>query len=136
MHLNQAINLKEKLKNKKILALSDTGYPHKHIKDFCKVISDSVVDVYVSPATTSGFLKVYIKFSGNSRCRILKDKNFLLLNKIKPEDYIVVVFFGGKITKETKLLTVLAQQLIIADYNVITVNEDGIDYDADNAIYQ
>lgn len=136
MHQSQAQNLKEKLKDKKILALSDTGYPYRHIKDFCNLISDSVVDVYVSPASTSGFLKVYIKYSGNKRCRILRDKNFLLLNKIKPSDYIVVVFFGSKITKETRMLTVLAQQLIISDYNVITVNEDGIDYDADNPIYQ
>jgi hypothetical protein len=132
----QMANLENSLKDKKILALSDTGYPHKHIKDFCKVISKSIVDVYVSPASTSGFLKVYISFSGNKRCKILKDKNFLILNKIKPSDYIIVVFFGGKITKETKMLTILAQQLIIANYNVITVTEEGIDYDEDNPIYQ
>jgi hypothetical protein len=119
-----------------VLALSDTAYPYKHIKDFCKVLSESIVDVYVSPATTSGFLKVYMSFSGNKRAKILRDKKFLLLNKIKPEDYIVVIFFGSKITKETKMLTVLAQQLIISDYNVITVNENEIDYDEDNPFYQ
>lgn len=129
-------NLADSLKDKKILALSDTGYPHKHIKDFCKLISKSIVDVYVSPASTSRFLKVYVAYSGNKRCKILKDKNFLILNKIKPSDYVIVIFFGGKVTKETKMLTVLAQQLIIADYNVITVSEQGIDYDEDNPIYK
>ncbi len=123
------------LKDKKILALSDTGYPHKHIKDFCKQLSESIVDVYVSPASTSGFLKVYMSFSGNKRAKILRDKKFLLFNKIKPNDYIVVIFFGSKITKETKMLTVLAQQLVVANYNVITVTEEGIDYDENNPVF-
>lgn len=136
MHQQQKTHLKQILKDRKVLALSDTAYPYKHIKDFCKVLSESIVDVYVSPATTSGFLKVYMSFSGNKRAKILRDKKFLLLNKIKPEDYIVVIFFGSKITKETKMLTVLAQQLIISDYNVITVNENEIDYDEDNPFYQ
>lgn len=136
MHQQQKTHLKQILKDRKVLALSDTAYPYRHIKDFCKVLSESIVDVYVSPATTSGFLKVYMTFSGNKRAKILKDKKFLLLNKIKPEDYIIVIFFGSKITRETKMLTVLAQQLIISDYNVITVNENEIDYDEDNPFYQ
>jgi hypothetical protein len=134
MHQNQ-IDFKSYLKDKKVLALSDTGYPHKHIKDFCKELSESIVDVYVSPATTSGFLKVYMSFSGNKRAKILKDKNFLLFNKIKKEDYIVVVFFGSKITKETKMLTVLAQQLVVLNYNVITITEEGVDYDENSPIF-
>ena len=128
-------NFKFALKDKKILALSDTGYPYPYIKDFCKEISESIVDVYVSPASTSRFLKLYISFSGNRRTKILKDKKFLLFTKIKPEDYIVVIFFGTKITKETKLLTVIAQQLVVQNYNVITVNENGVDYDEDNPIF-
>lgn len=130
------MNFNNFLKDKKVLALSDTGYPHKHIKDFCKQLSESIVDVYVSPATTSGFLKVYMTFSGNKRAKILRDKKFLLFSKIKPEDYIVVIFFGSKITRETKMLTILAQQLVVANYNVITVTEEGIDYDENNPIFQ
>lgn len=130
------MNLKPYLKDKKILALSDTGYPYRHIKDFCEVLSESVVDIYVSPATTSRFLKVYISYSGNKRSKILKDKKFLLFNKIKPKDYIIVVFFGSKITKETRLLTVLAQQLLIANYDIITVTEQGVDYDEDSPIFR
>jgi hypothetical protein len=128
-------NLKLSLKDKKILALSDTGYPYPYIKEFCKEISESIVDVYVSPASTSRFLKVYISFSGNKRTKILKDKKFALFTKIKPKDYIVVIFFGAKHTSQTKLLTVIAQQLIIQNYNVITVNENGVDYDEDNPIF-
>ena len=131
----EEVDLSTFLKDKKILALSDTGYPHKHIKDFCKQLSESIVDVYVSPASTSGFLKVYMSFSGNKRSKILRDKKFLLFNKIKPNDYIVVIFFGSKITKETKMLTVLAQQLVVANYNVITVTEEGIDYDENNPVF-
>ena len=134
--LEKKVNLKPYLKDKKILALSDTGYPYRHIKDFCEVLSESVVDIYVSPATTSRFLKVYISYSGNKRSKILKDKKFLLFNKIKPKDYIIVVFFGSKITKETRLLTVLAQQLLIANYDIITVTEQGVDYDEDSPIFR
>ena len=133
---DKEVNLKPYLKDKKILALSDTGYPYKHIKDFCQQLSESVVDIYVSPATTSRFLKVYITYSGNRRSRILKDKKFLLFNKIKPSDYVIVVFFGSKITKETRLLTVLAQQLLIANYDIITVTEQGVDYDEDSPIFR
>ena len=130
------VNLKPYLKDKKILALSDTGYPYRHIKDFCQVLSESVVDIYVSPATTSRFLKVYIAYSGNNRSKILKDKKFLLFNKIKPSDYVIVVFFGTKVTKETKMLTILAQQLLIANYDIITVTEQGVDYDEDSPIFR
>jgi hypothetical protein len=76
-----------------------------------------------------------MSFSGNKRAKILKDKNFLLFNKIKKEDYIVVVFFGSKITKETKMLTVLAQQLVVLNYNVITITEEGVDYDENSPIF-
>lgn len=129
-------SLKPFLKNKKILALSDTGYPYKHIKDFCYEISDSIVDVYVSPASTSRFLKVFISFSGNKRSKILKDKNFNLFDKIKPNDYIIVIFFGSKQTKETKFLTVLALNLVVAGFNIITVSENGVDYDEDNPLFK
>jgi soluble P-type ATPase len=80
MHQNQ-IDFKSYLKNKKVLALSDTGYPHKHIKDFCKELSESIVDVYVSPATTSGFLKVYMSFSGNKRKKKITLLLFFLVQK-------------------------------------------------------
>ena len=130
------VDLKHFLKDKKVLALSDTSYPHKYIKHFCNEISESVVDVYVSPATTSGFLKVYVSHTGNKRSKILKDKKFLLFNKIKPKDYIIVIFFGSKKTKETRMLTVLAQQLVIHNYNIITVTEEGVDYDKDNPIFK
>lgn len=129
------IKIHESLKDKKILALSDTGYPYPYIRDFCSVIKDSNIDIYVSPATTSRFLKVYITYSGNNKVKILKDKNFSLFKKIKPEDYIVIIFFGQKISKETKLLTILAQQLVVSGYNIITVNQDGVDYDEDNPIF-
>jgi hypothetical protein len=134
--MEQEINLLPILKNKKVLALSDTGYPYPYIRDFCKQLSQSIVHIYVSPATTSRFLKLYISVTGNNRTRILKDKKFLLFNHIEPEDYIVVIFFGSKITKETRFLTVLAQKLVILNYNIITVTEEGIDYDADNPIFK
>lgn len=129
-------SLKPFLKNKKILALSDTGYPYRHIKDFCSEISESIVDIYVSPASTSRFLKVFISFSGNKRTKILKDKNFNLFDKIQPKDYIVVIFFGSKQTKETKFLTVLALNLVVAGYNIITITENGVDYDEDSPLFK
>lgn len=126
---------KETFANKKVLALSDTGYPYRYIRDFCILLEGASVDVYVSPATTSRFLKLYIASTGNKMCKILKDKNYLLFNKIKKDDYIVIVFFGSKASKETKLLTILSQKLVIYGFNIITVSEEGIDYDEDNSIF-
>lgn len=136
MHHQEEVLTTELFKDKKILALSDTGYPYQHIRNFCKLIKDSIVDVYVSPATTSGFLKVYASATGNRRVKILKDKNYQIFNKNFLDKYIVVIFFGSKITKETKLLTIIAQQLIIQNKNVIVVSEEGIDYDEDNSIFR
>jgi len=127
---------KELFNNKKVLALSDTGFPYSYIREFCNLIENAVVDVYVSPATTSRFLKLYISSTGNRRCRILKDKNYSLFDKIKKDDYIFIVFFGKKKDKETKGLTILCQNLVILGYDLITVTEEGVDYDDNSSIFR
>ena len=121
--------------NKKILAMSDTGYPYQYIRDFCQKIETAIVDVYVSPATTARFLKLYIAATGNKRCKILKDKNYQLFDKIQKTDYIFVVFFGKKVSRETRALTVLCQSLVIQGYDLITVTEEGVDYDDNSSIF-
>lgn len=136
MHHQEEILTSSLFKDKKILALSDTGYPYPHIRNFCKLINESIVDIYVSPASTSGFLKVYATATGNKKVKILKDKKYSIFNKDFIDKYIVVIFFGSKITKETKLLTIIAQQLIIQNKNVIVITEEGVDYDEDNSIFR
>lgn len=115
--------------------MSDTGYPYQYIRDFCQKIETAIVDVYVSPATTARFLKLYIAATGNKRCKILKDKNYQLFDKIQKTDYIFVVFFGKKVSRETRALTVLCQSLVIQGYDLITVTEEGVDYDDNSSIF-
>lgn len=126
---------KETFANKKVLALSDTGYPYRYIRDFCKLLEGASVDVYVSPATTSRFLKLYIAATGNRKCKILKDKNYNIIYNLKKSDYTIVVFFGEKYSKETKLLTKLCQRMVILGYDLITVTEEGVDYDENSSIF-
>lgn len=126
---------KETFANKKVLALSDTGYPYRYIRDFCTLLEGASVDVYVSPATTSRFLKLYIAATGNRKCKILKDKNYNIIYNLKKSDYTIVVFFGEKYSKETKLLTKLCQRMVILGYDLITVTEEGVDYDENSSIF-
>jgi hypothetical protein len=126
---------KSYLNSKKVLLLSDTHYPHLYIKDFLKYLDASNVYVYVSPATTSKFIKVYLKVFAHRNATILKDKKYKIFFDDAINNYIVVIFFGKKATNETQLLEKLAKKLILCYQDVIVVTHEGIDYDEDSSLF-
>jgi len=126
---------KKYLNSKKVLLLSDTQYPHTYIKDFLKYLDASNVYVYVSPATTSKFIKVYLKVFAHRHATILKDKRYKIFFENAIDNYIVVIFFGKKPTKETQLLEQLAKKLILCYQDVIVITHEGIDYDEDSSLF-
>jgi len=124
------------LKDKKLLLLSDTWFPYDYIKEFLKQLTNGQVYIYASPASTSKFIKVYIKVFAKRKVQIIKDKDFKLFFNEKIDNYVVVIFFGKKRTKETPLLELLAKKLLTSYQDVVTVLPDGIDYDENSSLFR
>lgn len=124
------------LKDKKLLLLSDTWFPYDYIKEFLKELTAGKVYIYSSPASTAKFIKVYIKVFAKRKVQILKDKDFKLFFDKKVDDYVVVIFFGKKRTKETPVLELLAKKLLTSYQDVVTVLPDGIDYDENSPLFR
>jgi len=129
-----ASNQYEFLKNKKVLLLSDTGNPYKYLIKFIPELSNSKVFIYVSPASTSKFIRLFVKQSLNKKVKIIEDKNFSMFYNNKIKDYYVCIFFGKNKTKETKILRRLTRDMLLLYNNIIVITESGVDYDEDYSI--
>jgi hypothetical protein len=119
------------LEDKKLLLLSDTGNPYKHIIEFIPELKKSKIYIYVSPASTSRFIQLFIKQKLNRKVSIIKDKNFKLFFSAEINNYIICIFFGSKKTKETLLLRRLTRHMLLKYNNIIVITEKGVDYDED-----
>ena len=117
------------LKNKKVLVLSDTFYPHSYITDFIKKLSDSQVYIYICPATTSGFVKLWMKIHLNKKVKIIKDKNYKMFFTKNIDDYEIVIIFGKNKNQEQKLLQKLLKNMLVSYRNITVVTYKGIDCD-------
>jgi len=117
------------LKNKKVLVLSDTFYPHLYITEFIKKLSDSQVFIYISPATTSGFVKLWMKIHLNKKVKIIKDKNYKMFFTKNIDDYEIVIIFGKNKNQEQKLLQKLLKNMLVSYRNITVVTYKGIDCD-------
>lgn len=123
------------LERKKILLLSDTSFPHDYIKSFLSQLTSGKVYIYSSPASTAKFIKVYLKVFTKRKISIIKDKNFKIFFDSKIDDYVVVILFGKKRTKETPILELLAKKLLTSYQDVVIVSEEGVDYDEDSPLF-
>jgi len=122
------------LKNKKVLLLSDTGNPYKYLIDFIPELNNSKIYIYVSPASTSKFIRLFVKQSLNKKVKIIKDKNFSMFYNNKIKDYYVCIFFGKNNTKETAALKRLTRDMLLLYNNIIVITESGVDYDEDYTV--
>lgn len=122
------------LKNKKVLLLSDTGNPYKYLIKFIPELNDSKIYIYVSPASTSKFIRLFVKQSLNKKVKIIEDKNFSMFYNNKIKDYYVCIFFGKNKTKETAVLKRLTRDMLLLYNNIIVITEDGVDYDEDYTV--
>lgn len=122
------------LKDKKVLLLSDTGNPYDHILKFLPELAESKVFIYVSPASTANFTKLFVLKIINRKVKIIKDKNFKLFDSPEIGEYHVCIFFGNKSTKETKLLQALTRHLLVSYKNIIVITKDGVDHDANYSL--
>ncbi len=117
------------LKNKKVLVLSDTFYPYLYITDFIKKLSNSQVFIYICPATTSGFVKLWMKIHLNKKVKIIKDKHYEMFFTSNIDNYEIVILFGRKKNQEQKLLQKLLKNMLLSYKNITVVTNKGIDCD-------
>ena len=122
------------LKNKEVLLLSDTANPYNHLINFLPELKNSKVYIYVSPASTAKFIRLFIKQSLNKKVKIIKDKNFSLFYNEEIKKYHICIFFGKHETKETKLLKRLTRDMLLLYNNIIVITENGVDYDEDYSV--
>ena len=88
---------------KKVLLLSDTGNPYKYLINFIPELINSKIYIYVSPASTSKFIRLFVKQSLNKKVKIIKDKNFSMFYNNKIKDYYVCIFLAKTILKKQQL---------------------------------
>jgi hypothetical protein len=117
------------LKQKKVLILSDTGFPYPYITQFISQLSESQVYIYICPATTSRFVQLWVKMQLNKKVNIIKDKHYKMFFKKEIDDYEIVLFFGKEKTEEGSLLRKLLKSMILSYKNITIVTEKGIDCD-------
>lgn len=115
--------------NKKVLVLSDTFYPYSYITDFIKKLSDSQVFIYICPATTSGFVKLWMKIHLNKKVNIIKDKHYKMFFTKNIDNYEIVIIFGKNKNQEQKLLQKLLKNMLLSYKNITVVTHKGIDCD-------
>lgn len=117
------------LKEKKVLILSDTGYPYPYITEFINKLSDSQVYIYICPATTSRFVQLWVKIQLNKKVNIIKDKHYKMFFTKDIDDYEIILFFGKEKNEERSLLRKLLKSMILSYKNITIVTEKGIDCD-------
>ena len=122
------------LKNKKVLVLSDTSYPYDYVVNFLKNLKDSQVYIYICPATTSRFVKLWMKLFLNKKVNIIKDKHYKLFFKDKIDEYEIVLIFGKVKNTEQIMLRSLLRNMLISYKDITIVSNKGIDCDENYTI--
>ena len=117
------------LEGKRVLILSDTSYRHEYIVNFIEKLNKSKVYIYISPATTSRFIKLWTKTAIDKNAEIIYDKHYQYFYTNKIDDYEICIILGKKKSKETPILTRLVRDMLLTYKNITIVTEKGIDCD-------
>ena len=122
------------LHNKKVLVLSDTAHPYQYIISFLKQLKQSDVYIYICPATTSRFVKLWIKVTLNKSANIIKDKHYKMFFTNEIENYEVCMIFGKTKNFDRSLLKKVLRNMLLSYQNITVVTESGIDCDENHTL--
>jgi len=122
------------LHNKKVLVLSDTAHPYQYITSFLKQLKQSDVYIYICPATTSRFVKLWIKVTLNKTANIIKDKHYKMFFTNEIENYEVCMIFGKTKNFDRSLLKKVLRNMLVSYQNITVVTESGIDCDENHTL--
>ena len=122
------------LHNKKVLVLSDTAHPYQYIISFLKQLKQSDVYIYICPATTSRFVKLWIKVTLNKSANIIKDKQYKMFFTNEIDNYEVCMIFGKTKNFDRSLLKRVLRNMLLSYQNITVVTESGIDCDENHTL--
>lgn len=122
------------LHNKKVLVLSDTAHPYQYIISFLKQLKQSDVYIYICPATTSRFVKLWIKVTLNKSANIIKDKHYKMFFTNEIDNYEVCMIFGKTKNFDRSLLKRVLRNMLLSYQNITVVTESGIDCDENHTL--
>ena len=122
------------LHDKKVLILSDTNVRYDYINNFLDTLEQSKVFIYIAPASTSRFIKLWTKIAINKKANIIYDKNYEFFYSNKIKDYEICILLGKNKTKETPILTRLIRDMLLTYTNITIVTNKGIDCDENYTI--
>lgn len=122
------------LHNKKVLLLSDTAHPHPYILSFLKQLKNSDVYIYICPATTSRFVKLWTKVTINKNVNIIKDKHYKMFFTDEINNYEVCMLFGKTKNHDRSLLRKVLRNMLLSYQNITVVTESGIDCDENHTL--
>lgn len=124
------------LHDKKVLLLSDTAHPHHYILNFLKELKNSEVYIYICPATTSRFVKLWTKFTIKKTPQIIKDKHYKMFFTNEINNYEVCMIFGKTKNPDRSLLRKVLRNMLLSYQNITVVTENGIDCDENYTLRQ
>lgn len=122
------------LQNKKVLILSDTAHPYPYVLSFLKKLHKSDVYIYICPATTSRFVKLWIKVTLNKSAQIIKDKHYKMFFTNEINNYEVCMIFGKTKNPDRSLLRRVLRNMLLSYQNITVVTENGVDCDENHTI--
>lgn len=122
------------LHGKKVLILSDTAHPYPYILSFLKELKNSEVYIYICPATTSRFIKLWLKVSINKKANIIKDKHYKMFFADQINNYQVCMIFGKTKNTDRDLLRRVLRNMLLSYNNITVITENGVDCDENYAI--
>jgi soluble P-type ATPase len=117
------------LHGKKVLLLSDTGFAYPYIIQFLKKLKNSEIYIYICPATTSRFVKLWIKTTTNKSAQIIRDKHYKMFFTNEIDKYEVIMLFGKSKNPDRSLLRKILRNMLLSYQRITVVTEKGIDCD-------
>jgi hypothetical protein len=121
------------LKDKNVIIISDDYIPYEYILKFASNLYDSKIWILSYPEHLYRYTKINFKKAGILNTKILlKNKIF----KIDKSNFAIILFFGKKNNDDKKWLLSFYRKFLLNDYELITLTEDGVEYDEDSPLFR
>lgn len=119
------------LKKKNVIIISDDFIPYEYVLKFASRLSESKIWILSYPEHLYRYTKINFKKAGIPNTKTFF-KNKIL--KIDKNEYSLILFFGKKHNQDKEWLLSFYRKFLINDYDLITLTEDGVEYDEDRPV--
>lgn len=126
-------NLISSLKDKNLIIIADDYIPYEYILKFASEIKESKIHILSYPEHIYRYTKINFKKAGHANIRVVYRNKVL---KIDKKDYILLLFFGKRQNEDKKWLLSFYRKFLINNYEIVTLTEEGAEYDEDSSIFK